>query len=117
MTNEEEFRPLSYYDQDVHAYKQYDNLEVNRAGMVRRTDTDEILHDLVNPESVEMAFPDMVTEEEEWRPITNDYGFTYELSPRGALRHPQTKVIVRTRAADKKAMQPFIDEVFPELKQ
>lgn len=117
MTNEEEFRPLSYYDQDSHRYKQYENLEVNRAGMVRRKDTDEILHDLINPESIEMAFPDMINTDEEWRPLTNDLGFTYELSARGALRHPKTKVILRTRAANRAEMQPFIDEAFPELKQ
>lgn len=116
MTDENEFRPLSYYDQDDHVYKQYEILEVNRAGMVRRTDTDEILHDIVNPESVEMAFPDMYVEEE-WRPVTNKYGFVYEISARGALRHPQTKVVVRTRAADKAEMQPWIDEAFPELKK
>ena len=116
MTNEEEFRPLSYYDQDDHVYKQYDFLEVNRAGMVHRTDTDEVLPELVNPESVEMAFPDMAIKEE-WRQIKNLHGFVYELSARGALRHPKTKVIVRTRAADKTEMQPYIDEVFPELKQ
>lgn len=116
MPDEHEFRPLSYYDQDDHTYKQYDFLEVNRAGMVHRTDTDEVLQELINPESIEMAFPDMAVEEE-WRPITNKYGFVYELSARGALRHPKTKVIARTRAADKAEMQPSIDEIFPELKQ
>lgn len=117
MTNEEEFRPLSYFDQDTYTHKQYNDLEVNRAGMVRRKDTDEILQDLVNPESIEMAFPDMVTEDEEWRHIVNDHGFVYEISARGALRNPKTKAIVRTRAANRAEMQPFIDEAFPELKQ
>jgi hypothetical protein len=116
MTNEEEFRPLSYYDQDDHAYKQYDHLEVNRAGMVRHTDSHEIIHDQINPESVEMSFPDMLVEEE-WRPITNNQAFVYEISARGAMRHPATKVILRTRAADKTQMQPWIDEAFPELKK
>lgn len=116
MTDENEFRPLSYYDQDDYIYREYENLEVNRAGQVRRKDTDEILKELVNPESIERAFPDMYVEEE-WRPITNDYGFVYEISARGAMRHPQTKVIVRTRAADKAVMQPWIDEAFPELKK
>ena len=51
MTDENEFRPLSYYDQDDHVYKQYEHLEVNRAGMVQRKDTDEILPDIINPES------------------------------------------------------------------
>lgn len=116
MTDEIEFQPLSYYDQDDHVYRQYETLEVNRVGMVRNQATREVLTDLVNPESVEMAFPDMAVEEE-WRPITNEHGFTYELSARGALRHPETKVILRTRAADKAAIQPWIDEAFPELKQ
>jgi hypothetical protein len=116
MTDENEFRPLSYYDQDDHVYKQFEGLEVNRAGMVRRIDTGEILHDIVNPESIEMAFPDMYVEEE-WRPITNEYGFVYEISARGALRNPKTKVILRTRAAGEAGMQPWIDEAFPELKE
>jgi hypothetical protein len=111
----DEFRPLSYYDQDDHIYKQYETLEVNRSGFIRDKTTGETLTDLVNPESVEMAFPDMAVEEE-WRPITNEHGYVYEISARGALRNTETKVILRTRAADKEAMQPWIDEAFPELK-
>ena len=111
MTNEDEFRPLSYFDRDEQVYKHYTHLEVNRAGQIRVTDTGEILHDLACPEGIDMAFPDMVVDEK-WGLIENG---KYEISERGAIRTSDTKELKRSREGSQHPMiQSYLDDVFPD---
>ncbi|QED11562.1 hypothetical protein PP914_gp072 [Arthrobacter phage Qui] len=120
MTDEYEFHRLAYFCFTEHVDKLYGDLEVNRAGIIRRISTKEILLNLspTNSEAVEFVFPDMQVEEE-WRVITHPQAgpyFGYEISPRGAIRDPIWHDIRRTRDAKDAHIQTLIYAAFPELK-